>query len=126
MAYLIVFAGAGLGGAMRHGVNLLGARLFGLSFPWATLVINVTGSLFMGLLIGGFAMRGAQLGGSNARLFLTTGLLGGYTTFSTFSLDAITLFERGAVGAAASYVLGSAALGLLALMAGLATMRALL
>jgi fluoride exporter len=122
---LIVILGAGLGGGARHGVNVAVARLLpGLSFPLATLIINVLGSFLMGVLAEGFALRGA--GGHPARLFLTTGMLGGFTTFSTFSLDAISLYERGETGLAALYVLASVAAGLVGLVAGLALVRTLL
>jgi CrcB protein len=121
MGYLIVFLGGGLGAALRHGVNLAGARLAGTSFPYATLFANVTGSLVMGLLAGYFAFRSGS--SQHVRLFLTTGILGGYTTFSTFSLDAVLLYERGQTGAAATYVLSSVALSLFGLVIGLAIAR---
>jgi CrcB protein len=115
--YLIVFLGAGLGGALRHGVNELVARLFATDFPLATLLINVSGSLAMGLLAGWLAFRGDA---SPAwRLFLATGVLGGFTTFSAFSLDAVLLWERGAWGQAAFYVGGSVVFSIAGLVAGL-------
>jgi CrcB protein len=120
-AYLIVFLGAGLGGALRHGVNLASARLFGLDFPYGTLIINVVGSLAMGLIAEYLAMKA---GASQAwRLFLTTGILGGFTTFSAFSLDAALLWERGAVGQAALYVASSVVLSILGLFLGLWLVR---
>ncbi|RYY14516.1 MAG: fluoride efflux transporter CrcB [Alphaproteobacteria bacterium] len=119
--YLIVFAGAGLGGMLRHGLNGLSLRLFGPDLPIGTPVINVLGSFLMGLLGGWFLLRsGSSLGW---RLFLTTGVLGGFTTFSTFSLEAALLWERGALGQAALYVVGSVGLGVLALFGGLALVR---
>ena len=93
MGFLIVFLGGGIGAALRHGVNLASARLLGTAFPFATLFENVTGSLVMGLLAGIFAFKGDA--SQHWRLFLTTGILGGYTTFSAFSLDAALLYERG-------------------------------
>ena len=118
MGYLVVFFGAGIGGALRHGVNLASARVFGLGFPFGTLIVNVVGSLAMGLLAGYFAYRtGAP---QHMRLFLTTGILGGFTTFSAFSLDAALLMERHAYGLAAAYVAVSVAISLAALFAGLA------
>jgi CrcB protein len=121
---LIVILGAGLGGGVRHGINVVVARLLpGFGFPLATLVINVLGSFLMGVLAEGFALRGAA--GHPARLFLTTGILGGFTTFSTFSLDAISLYERGEPALAALYVGVSVAGGLLGLLAGMALIRAL-
>ncbi|GJE29328.1 fluoride efflux transporter CrcB [Methylobacterium organophilum] len=122
MAALLVFLGAGLGGVMRHGVNMLAVRL-GSSFPWGTLAINVSGSIAMGLVTGWFALRGGSL---QARLFLATGILGGFTTFSTFSLEAFTLFERGESAAAAAYVLGSLVAGIGGLALGLYVMRQIL
>ena len=122
---LIVFLGAGIGGGFRHGLNVAVARtLPGLGFPLATLIINVLGSFLMGVLAEGFALRGAA--GHPARLFLTTGILGGFTTFSTFSLDAISLYERGETTAAAGYVVASVAAGLLGLIAGMALVRGFL
>ena len=121
MLYLIVFLGAGIGGALRHGVNVGATKLFGLGFPYGTLIVNVTGSFIMGLLAGYFAFRGGIP--QHARLFLATGVLGGYTTFSTFSLDAALLIERHAFGAAAGYLVGSVAAGLAGLFFGLAVFR---
>ena len=121
MGFLIVFFGGGVGAALRHGVNLLSARLLGTGFNYATLFENVSGSFVMGLLIGYFAFKGGV--SQHWRLFLTTGILGGYTTFSAFSLDAVLLYERGELGLAALYVALSVALSIGGLMAGLALMR---
>ena len=121
MRYLIVFLGGGLGAAMRHGVNVAAARLLGPGFPYATAVENVSGSLMMGLLAGYFAFRGGL--SQHWQLFLTTGILGGYTTFSTFSLDAALLYERGALWLAAFYVIISVLLSIGGLFAGLWFMR---
>lgn len=93
MTYLIVFVGAGIGGALRQFIGLVATRELGVGFPYGTLLINVSGSAMMGLIVGVFEARDVQ---SDAlRTFLTTGVLGGYTTFSTFSLDSVTLWERG-------------------------------
>jgi len=119
--FLIVFVGGGLGAALRHGVNLLSARLFGTAFPWHTLIENVTGSLVMGLLAAYFALKGDA--SQHWRLFLTTGILGGYTTFSAFSLDSMLLYERGETALAALYVLASVTLAIGGLFAGLALVR---
>ena len=119
--FAIVFLGGGIGAALRHGVNLLSARLFGTAFPWHTLIENVTGSLVMGLLAGYFAFKGDA--SQSWRLFLTTGILGGYTTFSAFSLDAALLYERSELGLAALYVGLSVALSIGGLFAGLALAR---
>ncbi len=123
MSYLLVFLGGGFGAALRHGVNIASARAFGLGFPTGTLIINVTGSLVMGLIAGWFALKGDLSQGW--RLFLTTGVLGGYTTFSAFSLDAILLWERNEAGLAALYVLASVGLSLAGLVAGLWIARSL-
>jgi CrcB protein len=121
MLYLIVFLGAGIGGALRHGVNIGATRMFGYGFPFGTFIVNVAGSFAMGLLAGFFAYRAGIP--QHVRLFLTTGILGGFTTFSTFSLDAALLIERHSYGAAAGYVVGSVAAGLAALFFGLAVFR---
>jgi CrcB protein len=121
MAYIVVFLGGGLGAALRHGINIGVARLFGNGFPYATFFINVSGSFVMGLIAAWFAFKGDA--SQHWRLFLTTGILGGYTTFSTFSLDAALLYERGQLALAATYVIGSVVLGLGGLFAGLAIMR---
>ncbi|MBK8157872.1 MAG: fluoride efflux transporter CrcB [Rhodospirillaceae bacterium] len=121
MSYLIVFVGAGIGGALRHGVNMASARLLGVNFPWGTLTVNIVGSLAMGLLAGYFAFKGEA---SQAwRLFLTTGILGGFTTFSAFSLDTAMLYERGAMMSLAVYVLASVLLSILAVFIGLAIIK---
>jgi CrcB protein len=121
MLYVIVFLGAGIGGALRHGVNVGSARLWGLGFPYGTLVVNVLGSFVMGLLAGYFAFRPGI--GQHARLFLTTGILGGFTTFSAFSLDTALLVERHAYGLAAGYAVGSVVASIAALFLGLAVFR---
>ena len=121
MLYLIVFLGAGIGGALRHGVNVAAARLFGYGFPFGTLIVNIAGSFLMGLLAGYFAFRPGI--NQHMRLFLTTGVLGGFTTFSAFSLDTVLLLERHAFGLAAGYVVGSVAASLSALFFGLAIFR---
>jgi CrcB protein len=119
--FFLVFLGGGIGAGLRHGVNVLFARWFGTTFPWGTLFENVTGSLVMGLLAGYFAFKGDA--SQPLRLFLTTGILGGYTTFSAFSLDVALLYERGEVALAALYVLASVALAIGGLFAGLALVR---
>ena len=118
MGYAIVFLGGGLGAALRHGVNLGAARWLGAGFPFGTLIVNVTGSLLMGLIAGYFAFKGDA--SQSWRMFLTTGILGGYTTFSAFSLDAAVLYERGEVWPAAIYVVASVVLSIGGLFAGLA------
>jgi fluoride exporter len=121
MGFLIVFLGGGLGAALRHGINLVSARLLGAAFPYATLFENVSGSLVMGLLAAYFAFKGDA--SQHWRLFFTTGILGGYTTFSAFSLDTALLYERGELGLAALYVVVSVGLSIGGLFAGLALVR---
>lgn len=124
MGAMIVFLGAGIGGACRHFANLAALRLLGPNaFPWGTLSVNVLGSSLMGMITGVFLARTGlpQIW----RLFLTTGVLGGFTTFSAFSLDAALLYQRGQVGAAAGYVVGTVALSIAGLFAGLALARLL-
>lgn len=123
MTYLIVFLGAGVGGMLRHGMNLAFMRMGWTEFPAATLVINVTGSILMGLAAGLFALKSEWP--QEWRLFLTTGILGGYTTFSTFSLEAAGLYERGQTAAAAGYVVASVGVSLAGLFAALALVRLL-
>jgi fluoride exporter len=123
MRFLIVFLGGGLGSALRHGVNLVAARMFGPTFPYGTLIINVAGSLVMGLIAEYFALKAGLP--QRARLFLTTGILGGFTTFSTFSLEVAVLYERGQIAGAAAYVVASVVLGVGALFAGMAIVRML-
>lgn len=121
MLYLIVFLGAGIGGALRHGVNCGAARLFGVGFPYGTFIVNVVGSFVMGLFAGFFAYRSGVP--QHVRLFLTTGILGGFTTFSTFSLDAALLIERHNYALAAGYVVGSVAAALAGLFFGMSLFR---
>ncbi|GJE54278.1 MULTISPECIES: fluoride efflux transporter CrcB [Methylobacterium] len=119
---LLVFFGAGIGGVLRHGVNLAAIRL-GSGFPWGTMTINVAGSILMGVVTGWFALRGGSM---QARLFIATGILGGFTTFSTFSLEAFMLFERGETGGAIAYILTSVIAGIGGLAFGLLLMRQIL
>ena len=121
MNYLLVFFGGGLGASLRHAVNTLCARCIGTAFPYGTFLINITGSTVMGLIAGYLAFKGEA--SQHWRLFLMTGILGGYTTFSAFSLDAALLYERGELALAAFYVLGSVAFSIAGLFAGLALMR---
>ena len=118
MGYVIVFFGAGIGGALRHGANQAAVRLFGYDFPFGTLIVNVFGSFLIGLLAGYFAYRTGV--SQHLRLFLATGILGGFTTFSAFSLDFAVLVERHAYALAAGYVIVSVGLALAGLFLGLA------
>ena len=120
---VIVFLGAGLGGAARYGLNVLVTRLLDTGFPFGILLVNLLGCFAMGILAGWFALRGDA--GTSLRLFLMTGVLGGFTTFSAFALDTATLWERGVPGSAAFYVLASVLGSLAAVGTGLAVARAI-
>lgn len=119
---LLVALGGAIGSLARYAVNLWTVRAFGLGFPWGTLTVNVVGGFVMGMLAALLTLRG---GSSEAKLFLMTGVLGGFTTFSAFSLDAVSLWERGEGSAAAVYVIASVAVSIAALVGGLALGRAL-
>jgi len=120
---LLAAAGGAIGAALRHLTNILCGHLFGSSFPWGTIAVNVVGSLAMGLLFAALAVRwNAPL---EVRTFLTTGVLGGFTTFSAFSMDFAALVERKAYLGAAGYASGTVALCFVAVFAGLALGRAI-
>ena len=121
MNYLLVFVGGGIGSTLRHIVNVVCPRFLGTNFPYHTFIINISGSTIMGLIAGYLAFRGEA--SQSWRLFLMTGILGGYTTLSAFSLDAALLHERGEIGLAALYVAGSVVLSIAGLFAGLALVR---
>jgi len=121
---LWIAAGGALGAAARHGVNVWSLRLLGPDFPWGTLFVNVAGSFVMGVLISAMALKWSV--GLEVRAFLTTGILGGFTTFSAFSLDVANLFERRDYLVATLYGLGSVGLSLAAIFIGLALTRSLL
>ena len=123
MGYFIVFIGGGIGASLRHGFNLAFARVLGTAFPYATLFENASGSIVMGCLIAYFAFKSGIP--QHWQLFLTTGILGGYTTFSTFSLDFAALYERGELELAVLYMLLSVGLSIGGLFAGLALVRSL-
>lgn len=120
---LLVAAGGAIGSVLRYLVGLWTLRSFGPAFPWGTLTVNITGSFLIGVLAEAIARKfGASV---EMRVFLITGILGGYTTFSAFSLDAMTLLERGEPVTALIYVASSVLLSALAVFAGLALMRAM-
>lgn len=121
-AFFLVGAGGALGAMGRYGFGLLVSRAGGSGFPVATLGVNIIGSLMMGLLIGALA-KFLPAGQNELRLFLAVGLLGGFTTFSAFSLDAITLIERGEMINVAVYVSLSVVASIGAVFIGLAIMR---
>ncbi|MEY3080751.1 MAG: fluoride efflux transporter CrcB [Pseudomonadota bacterium] len=118
---LWVALGGAIGSAARYGVNIWSGRMFGTEFPWHTLIVNVLGCFVMGVLTEMLALK-LHLS-HEARAFLTTGILGGFTTFSAFSLDFAYLVERKEVLAAGGYVLASVVLSLLAVFAGMSLIR---
>lgn len=119
--FLIVFLGAGLGGALRHGVNLGAARFLPGAIGASTLAVNVIGALLMGILVECLALKFSAL--QQWRLFLATGVLGGLTTFSAFSLEAALLYERGQLLASALYIVVSVIGSISALFVGLLLVR---
>jgi CrcB protein len=119
--YLLVFVGGGMGAALRHGINVAFARWFGIGFPFHTLFENVSGSIVMGLLVSYFVISPGS--SQSLRLFLTTGILGGYTTFSAFSLDTMLLIERDQYGLAAIYVAASVLASVVGLALGVGLVR---
>jgi fluoride exporter len=121
MGFMWVALGGAIGSTARYGVNVFAAVLFGTKFPWGTLIVNVFGCFVMGLLT--YLLFGKLSDSQNLRLFLTTGLLGGFTTFSAFSLDAITLFERGGLANATLYAFATIVLSLGAVLLGLFAAR---
>jgi CrcB protein len=116
MGLVWVALGGAIGSSARYGVNLIAPRMLGESFPWATLIVNVLGCLAMGYLTALLFEKFPD--NENLRLFLTTGLLGGFTTFSAFSLDFFNLLQRGETGFAIIYVVASVVLSLIAVMVG--------
>lgn len=121
---LLASAGGAIGAGARHLVNVGLGRLLGTAYPWGTLTVNIVGSFLMGVLIELLVLRYA--GSGPMRAFLGTGVLGGFTTFSAFSLDLYALIERGEVGLALAYAAGSVTVGLLALYAGIMVVRGVL
>jgi fluoride exporter len=120
--YLLVAIGGALGSMARYGSGVLVGRMWGASFPLGTLLINIAGSLAMGLFIG-FLARTTPSWQADARLFVAVGVLGGFTTFSSFSLDAIAMIERGEWAQASLYIVGSVLIGLIGLYVGLLIFR---
>jgi CrcB protein len=120
--YLLVAIGGALGSMARYGTGVLVGKAWSASFPLGTMLINIVGSLAMGLFIG-YLVRTTPAWQADARLFVAVGVLGGFTTFSSFSLDAVSMLERGELGLALFYVLGSVIIGIAALFAGLVVMR---
>ena len=118
-----VALGGAIGSVARYGVNVWSGRMLGSEFPWHTFIVNVAGCFTMGALV---ALMAFKLNvGPEIRSFLTTGILGGFTTFSAFSLDFALLVERKTYGAALAYGAGSVLLSLIAVFAGLSLVRSL-
>ena len=120
---LAVATGGAIGSVARYLVGIGSGKWFGLAFPWGTLIINIAGSFLIGVFVECFALRWELP--QVARLFLTVGICGGFTTFSTFLLDAFVLAERGALWPAAAYIAGSVVLSIAGLFAGLQLIRVL-
>jgi CrcB protein len=118
-----VMIGAGVGGALRYVVGGWIGERWGASFPWNTLVVNLTGAFLLGVLLALNVERG--IGPASLRLWLGIGLLGGYTTFSTLSFESVALLERGLYVQGAANMFGSGLLGLVAAIAGLALGRSI-
>ena len=121
---LIVAVGGSIGTVARYLMGIGAGRLLGTTFPWGTIIINVLGSFALGALIEAFALRWNP--SEVTRLFLTIGICGGFTTFSTFSMDAVLLANRGAVVESVVYVLASVIVSIAALYSGLLLIRAIL
>ena len=120
---LWVALGGAIGSAARYGVNVWSGRMLGSEFPWHTFIVNVVGCFAMGVLVELMALKLNV--GTDTRAFMTTGILGGFTTFSAYSLDFAVLVERKSYGAALAYGTGSVALSLIAVFAGLSLVRTL-
>ncbi len=124
MNYLIVAIGGAIGAAARYGVNVSSGKLLGTDFPWHTLIVNVVGCFVMGIIT---ELAALKLNVSNEmRLFLTTGILGGFTTFSAFALDFALMAEKREFLSAGGYALASVALSIIGCFAGLAFVRSIL
>ena len=122
LGYLVVLIGGGIGAAARHWVNRMAMALVGPNYPAGTLAVNIIGSVVMGMLVGWFEFRGESTTATQ-RLFLTTGILGGFTTFSTFALDAALMWERHDVMEALVYVAASVLVSIAGLFGGMYVMR---
>ncbi|MES5096924.1 fluoride efflux transporter CrcB [Agrobacterium sp. BA1120] len=119
----LVALGGAIGSVARYLVGLWGVRLAGANFPWGTITVNVVGAFLIGLMVEMVARRFDA--SAEMRVFIVTGILGGFTTWSSFTLDAVVLFERGDMGLAALYLGASLVVSFAAIFAGLALGRAL-
>jgi len=117
LAYLAVFLGGAVGSTLRHTVNQVAAAILGINFPWGTLAVNISGSIAIGMIAGWFAFHGES--SQIFRLFLTTGIVGGFTTFSAFTLETALFFDRGQYPTALLYSLGSVILGVAGVFVGM-------
>ena len=117
-SFLLVAAGGAFGASLRHGAGLLGARHLSANWPWATFSVNLLGGFAMGLVAGWLAQR-ANGAAEDVRLFLATGVLGGFTTFSAFSLETMNMLRSGEAAKAAAYAVLSVVLSVAALGLGL-------
>jgi len=118
---MMIALGGALGALGRHGMNVATVKLFGTGLPYGTFIVNVIGSFMMGIAIAKFAETQAL--NQNMKALYTTGFLGAFTTFSTFSLDVVTLWNRGETFYALTYMLGSVCLSICALAAGVWLMK---
>lgn len=124
MNTLLVMAGGAIGAGLRYQLGRWAFHLAGPGWPWGTFAANVLGGLAMGVLVGVLARTGLSAGaGENVRLLLGVGLLGGFTTFSAFSLEVVLMAQRGAMLGAAGYALASVLVSVAALLAGLMLAR---
>ena len=121
---IAIATGGALGAVMRHYMNVFMTAALGSAFPYGIFAANVIGSILMGVLISYFALAGEA--SQPVKAFLTVGLLGAFTTFSTFSLDAVSLIERGQIGMASLYIGGSVVLAIGGLFGGMALTRLVL
>ena len=119
---LAIAAGGALGSVARYLMGIAASKAFGLGFPWGTLIINIAGSFLIGAFVELFALKWDLP--QEARVFLTVGICGGFTTFSTFSLDAWLMIERGELGFAGAYIVASVVLSIAALVGALHVVRA--
>jgi CrcB protein len=123
--FFLVALGGAIGASLRHGAGLAAVRFAATGWPWATFFVNVAGSLAMGIVIGWLALKASE-SEQNVRLFLATGVLGGFTTFSAFSLEVAQMMRAGALARAASYAGASLLVGVAALFFGLWLVRKVL
>lgn len=123
MHYLLVFVGDGIGATLRHAVNRASLAWLDLGYRYGTLFVNIAGGLLVGILAELFLVKGG--GSQSLRLFLVTGILGGFTTFSAFSLDAALMWQRGDYAALGAYVAASVFFSIAALFFGMAAVRSL-